>query len=213
MGDEEMRTQQLTQEERERYSRQMLLADVGEAGQRKLLASKVLIVGAGGLASPAAMYLAASGVGEVGIVDDDVVDLSNLQRQIAHRTADIGRKKAESMAATLAALNSDVQLNTYRERISEDNIEDILCDRSYDFVLDCTDNFPAKFLINDACVRLNKSFSHAGVTGFSGQIMTVVPQRGSCYRCIFEDVPDEGTVPTCCKVGVLGAVVGVVGSL
>lgn len=117
------------------------------------------------------------------------------------------------MAVTFVARNSDVRLNTYRERISEDNIEDILCDCGYDFVLDCTDNFPAKFLINDAYVRLNKSFSHAGVTGFSGQSMTVVPQRGSCYRCIFEDVPDEGTVPTCCKVGVLGAVVGVVGSL
>ena len=213
MGDEEMHTQQLTQEERERYSRQMLLAGVGEAGQRKLLASKVLIVGAGGLGSPAAMYLVASGVGEIGVVDDDDVDISNLQRQIAHRSADVGRKKADSMARALAALNPEVRVNVYRERLSEDNAEDILCDRSYDFVLDCTDNFPAKFLINDACVRLHKPFSHAGITGFSGQIMTVLPRESPCYRCIFEDVPKEGTVPTSREIGVLGAAVGVMGSL
>ena len=213
MGDEGMRTQQLTQEERERYSRQMLLAGVGEAGQQKLLASKVLIVGAGGLGSPAAMYLAASGIGEIGIVDDDVVDLSNLQRQLAHRSVDVGRKKADSMARALAALNPAVRVNIYRERFSEDNAEDILCDRSYDFVLDCTDNFPAKFLINDACVRLHKPFSHAGITGFSGQIMTVLPGESPCYRCIFEDVPEEGTVPTSREIGVLGAAVGVMGSL
>jgi len=215
MGGEEadLKERLLTQEERERYSRQMLLADVGEVGQKKLLAAKVLIVGAGGLASPAAMYLAASGVGEIGVVDDDVVDLSNLQRQIAHRSADVGRKKADSMAMALAALNPAVCVNVYRERLSEDNAEDILCDRSYDFVLDCTDNFPAKFLINDACVRLHKPFSHAGITGFGGQIMTVVPQEGPCYRCIFEDVPEDGTVPTSCEIGVLGAAAGVMGSL
>ena len=203
----------LTQEERERYSRQMLLAGVGEAGQRKLLASKVLIVGAGGLGSPAAMYLVASGVGEVGVADDDDVDISNLQRQIAHRSADVGRKKADSMAMALAALNPAVRVTVYRERLSEDNAEEILCDRSYDFVLDCTDNFPAKFLINDACVRLHKPFSHAGITGFSGQIMTVLPGESPCYRCIFEDVPEEGTVPTSREIGVLGAAVGVMGSL
>ena len=208
-----MEKRPLTQEECERYSRQMLLEGVGEAGQRKLLAAKILIIGAGGLGSPAAMYLAASGVGEIGVVDDDVVDLSNLQRQIAHRSADVGRKKADSMARTLAALNPAVRVNVYRERISEDNAEDILCDRSYDFVLDCTDNFPAKFLINDACVRLHKPFSHAEITGFSGQIMTVVPQEGPCYRCIFEDVPKDGTVPTSREIGVLGAAVGVMGSL
>ena len=215
MGGEEadLKERLLTQEERERYSRQMLLADVGEVGQKKLLAAKVLIVGAGGLASPAAMYLAASGVGEIGVVDDDVVDLSNLQRQIAHRSADVGRKKADSMAMALAALNPAVRVTVYRERLSEDNAEDILCDRSYDFVLDCTDNFPAKFLINDACVRLHKPFSHAGITGFSGQIMTVLPGESPCYRCIFEDVPEEGTVPTSREIGVLGAAVGVMGSL
>ena len=213
MGDEEMHTQQLTQEERERYSRQMLLAGVGEAGQRKLLASKVLIVGAGGLGSPAAMYLVASGVGEIGVVDDDDVDISNLQRQIAHRSADVGRKKADSLARALAALNPAVRVNVYRERFSEDNAEDILCDRSYDFVLDCTDNFPTKFLINDACVRLQKPFVHAGVVGFDGQIMTIVPGKGPCYRCIFEDVPKEGTVPTSHEIGILGAVPGILGTL
>ena len=215
MGGEEagLKEQPLMREERERYSRQMLLTGVGEAGQKKLFAAKVLVVGAGGLGSPAAMYLAASGVGEIGVIDDDVVDLSNLQRQIAHRTADIGRKKTDSMTRALAALNPAVRINAYCEQISEDNIEDIFCDRSYDFVLDCTDNFPTKFLINDACVRLHKPFSHAGITGFSGQIMTVVPQKGPCYRCIFENVPEEGTVPTSREVGVLGAAVGVMGSL
>ena len=214
MGGEEadLKERLLTQEERERYSRQMLLADVGEVGQKKLLAAKVLIVGAGGLASPAAMYLAASGVGEIGVVDDDVVDLSNLQRQIAHRSADVGRKKADSMAMALAALNPAVCVNVYRERLSEDNAEDILCDRSYDFVLDCTANFPAKFLINDACVRLRKPFSHAGITGFSGQIMTVLPGESPCYRCIFEDVPKEGTVPTSREIGVLGAAAAAIGA-
>ena len=117
------------------------------------------------------------------------------------------------MAMALAALNPAVRVNVYRERLSEYNVESILCDRSYDFVLDCTDNFPAKFLINDACVRLHKPFSHAGITGFSGQIMTVLPGESPCYRCIFEDVPEEGTVPTSREIGVLGAAVGVMGSL
>lgn len=213
MGDKETRKRQLTQKERERYSRQMLLDGVGEAGQAKLLATKVLIVGAGGLGSPAAMYLVASGVGEIGVVDDDEVDLSNLQRQIAHQTADIGRKKADSMAATLAALNPSVRLNVYRERIGEENIADLIRDRDYDFILDCTDNFPTKFLINDACVRLRKPFSHAGVVGFGGQIMTVVPGRGPCYRCLFEEPPKAGEVPTSHEIGILGAVPGVMGTL
>ena len=208
-----MRGQQLTAEERERYSRQMLLAGIGEAGQRKLLAAKILIIGAGGLGSPAAMYLAASGIGEIGIVDDDRIDLSNLQRQIAHRTEDVGTLKADSMAATLAALNPDVRILTYHERIGADNIAGILGDQDYDFVLDCTDNFPTKFLINDACVRLQKPFVHAGVVGFGGQIMTIVPGKGPCYRCIFEDVPKEGTVPTSHEIGILGAVPGLLGTL
>lgn len=208
-----MKQRRLTQDECERYSRQMLLAGVGEAGQQRLLSANVLIVGAGGLGSPAAMYLAASGVGEIGIVDDDAIDLSNLQRQIAHRTADIGRKKADSMAGTLAALNPAVRLHVYHERAAADNIEGIVRDRDYDFVLDCTDNFPAKFLLNDTCVRLDTPFSHAAITGFHGQIMTVVPKKGPCYRCIFEDVPEEGAVPTARDVGVLGAAVGVLGAL
>ncbi len=213
MDTRKMRGQQLTAEERERYSRQMLLAGVGEAGQRKLLAAKILIIGAGGLGSPAAMYLAAAGIGEIGIVDDDRIDLSNLQRQIAHQTEDVGTMKADSMAATLAALNPDVRIRTYHERIGADNIAGILSDQDYDFVLDCTDNFPTKFLINDACVRLQKSFSHAGVVGFGGQIMTIVPGKGPCYRCIFEDVPKEGTVPTSHEIGILGAVPGILGTL
>ncbi len=203
----------LTENERERYLRQIPLAGVGEVGQRKLLAAKVLIIGAGGLGSPAAMYLAAAGVGEIGIVDDDRVDLSNLQRQIAYQTADIGKNKVSSLAATLIACNPAVRLNAYNVRIGADNIESILSDRNYNFVLDCTDNFPTKFLINDTCVRLQKPFSYAGITGFYGQIMTVVAGKGPCYRCIFEDVPKEGDAAKSHEVGVLGAAVGVMGSL
>ena len=203
----------LKEKERQRYSRQMLLPGVGEAGQQKLLAAKVLIVGAGGLGSPAAMYLAAAGIGELGIVDDDAVDLSNLQRQIIHQTADIGKKKADSAKETLTALNPDAKIIVYRERIARENIADIIRDRDYDFILDCTDNFPAKFLINDACVFLRKPFSHAGVVGFVGQTMTVLPGEGPCYRCVFEEAPSDGAVPTSREVGILGAVSGILGVL
>lgn len=169
----------LTDEQIERYSRHIILKEVGAKGQKKLLNAKVLIVGAGGLGAPAAMYLAAAGVGTIGIVDADDVDLSNLQRQIIHQTADIGKAKVKSAKETINAMNPDVTVNTYREFLTSENIMDIIKD--YDFIIDGTDNFPAKFLINDACVMAKKPFSHAGIIRFKGQLMTYVPGEGPCY--------------------------------
>ncbi|MDR2075338.1 MAG: molybdopterin-synthase adenylyltransferase MoeB [Desulfovibrio sp.] len=198
-------------EQLERYSRHIILKEVGVRGQRKLLESRVLVVGAGGLGSPAALYLAAAGVGTIGIVDADVVDLSNLQRQILHSTPDVGRAKVESARETLEALNPEVTVQVSRLRLSADNILDRI--RDYDFILDGTDNFPAKFLINDACVIARKPFSHAGIIRFQGQMMTYVPGRGPCYRCVFENPPPPDAVPTCSQAGIIGAMGGVIGSL
>jgi molybdopterin/thiamine biosynthesis adenylyltransferase len=197
----------------ERYSRHIILKEVGAAGQRKLLAGKVLIIGAGGLGAPAAMYLAAAGVGAIGIVDADVVDLSNLQRQIIHSTADVGKPKVQSAEETINAMNGDVSVFPYREMVTAANIGDIVRDKDYDFVIDGTDNFPAKFLINDACVLLKKPFSHAGIIRFQGQLMTYIPGKGPCYRCAFSEPPPAGAVPTCREAGVLGVLGGVIGSL
>ena len=201
----------LTDEQIERYSRHIILKEVGAKGQRKLLNAKVLIVGAGGLGAPAAMYLAAAGVGTIGIVDADDVDLSNLQRQIIHQTADIGKAKVKSAKETINAMNPDVTVNTYREFLTSENIMDIIKD--YDFIIDGTDNFPAKFLINDACVMAKKPFSHAGIIRFRGQLTTIVPGKGPCYRCIFKEPPPKDAVPTCKQAGVIGAMGGVIGSL
>ncbi|MDR2658703.1 MAG: molybdopterin-synthase adenylyltransferase MoeB [Spirochaetaceae bacterium] len=197
----------------ERYSRHIILKEVGVKGQQKLLNGKVLIIGAGGLGAPAAMYLAAAGVGTIGIADADVVDLSNLQRQIIHSTADLGKEKAKSAQETINAMNSDVNVVTYREMVTAANIGDIIKDKDYDFVIDGTDNFPAKFLINDACVMLKKPFSHAGIIRFQGQLLTYVPGQGPCYRCAFHDPPPAGAVPSCREAGVLGVMGGVIGSL
>lgn len=164
-----------TNEQMERYSRHIILQEVGVKGQKKLLNGKVLIIGAGGLGAPAAMYLAAAGVGTIGIVDADEVDLSNLQRQIIHGTADVGKAKVKSAKETMNAMNSDVVVNTYREFVTSENIMDLIAD--YDFIIDGTDNFPAKFLINDACVMAKKPFSHAGIIRFKGQLMTYVPGK------------------------------------
>lgn len=202
-----------TPEQMERYSRQIILREVGVKGQKKLLASKVLVIGTGGLGSPAAMYLAAAGVGTIGLVDYDAVDLSNLQRQIIHTTANVGRAKTASARETLANINPEVQVVTYQERVAAANILDIIHDRDYDFIIDGTDNFPAKFLINDACVLAGKPFSHAGVIRLQGQTMTYVPGQGPCYRCVFQAPPPPDTVPTCRQAGVLGAVVGVIATL
>ena len=200
-----------TNEQLERYSRHIILKEIGVKGQKKLMNGSVLIIGAGGLGAPAAMYLAAAGVGKIGIADADVVDLSNLQRQIIHTTADVGRPKVESAAETMRAINPDVEVVTYHEFISSANIMDIIKD--YDFVLDGTDNFPAKFLINDACVMADKSFSHAGILRFKGQLMTVIPHQSPCYRCVFRTMPPKDAIPTCKQAGVIGAMAGVIGSL
>ena len=200
-----------TNEQLERYSRHIILKEIGVKGQKKLLNAKVLIIGAGGLGAPAAMYLAAAGVGTIGIADADEVDLSNLQRQIIHTTADVGKPKVESARETMEAMNPDVTVKTYRTFVSADNIMELIAD--YDFIIDGTDNFPAKFLINDACVMTKKPFSHAGIIRFRGQLMTYVPGQGPCYRCIFKEPPPKDAVPTCKQAGVVGAMGGVIGSL
>ncbi len=200
-----------TNEQLERYSRHIILKEIGAKGQKKLLNGKVLIIGAGGLGAPAALYLAAAGVGTIGIVDADVVDLSNLQRQVIHTTNDIGKRKVESAKETMNAINPDVKVNTYHEFVASDNIMDLIKD--YDFILDGTDNFPAKFLINDACVMAKKPLSHAGIIRFKGQLTTIIPGEGPCYRCIFKNPPPKDAVPTCKQAGVIGAMGGVIGSL
>ena len=198
-------------EQLERYSRHIILQEVGVKGQKKLLNASVLIIGAGGLGAPAALYLAAAGVGTIGIVDADEVDLSNLQRQVIHTTNDVGKAKVKSAAETMEAINPDVTVKTYRTFVDSSNIMDFIKD--YDFIIDGTDNFPAKFLINDACVMAKKPFSHAGIIRFKGQLMTYVPGEGPCYRCVFKNPPPKDAVPTCKQAGVIGAMGGVIGSL
>ena len=201
----------LTESQIERYSRQIILSEVGGRGQEKLWRGRVLIVGAGGLGCPAGLYLAGAGVGTIGIMDADVVDLSNLHRQIAHATPDIGRSKVESAAETFRAINPDVTPRTYRERLTAANALAILSD--YDFVIDGTDNFPSKFLVADACHFAGKPYSHAGILRFGGQTMTVLPGQTACYRCLFHSPPPAGVVPSCAQAGVLGVVAGVLGVL
>lgn len=200
-----------TNEQLERYSRHFVLREVGMKGQKLLLDAKVLIIGAGGLGSPAAMYLASAGIGTIGIVDMDKVDLSNLQRQIIYTTDSLDRPKAEAAKERISEMNPDVTVHAYHTVISADNIMELIQD--YDYILDATDNFPAKFLINDACVIAKKPYSHAGVIRFKGQLMTYVPGEGPCYRCVFKNPPPKDAVPTCKQVGVMGAVGGVIGSL
>lgn len=192
----------------ERYARHFVLDKVGVEGQKKLSAAKVLVVGAGGLASAAIPYLAGAGVGTLGVADFDCVALANLQRQIIHRTADVGENKAVSAARFISELNPEVETVVHNFRLTPENIGDIIA--GYDFVLDCVDRFENKFLINDACVLAGKPFCHAGVLKFSGQIFTYVPHKGFCLRCLLGEVPDG---QTCAEVGVLGAAVGVFGTL
>jgi molybdopterin/thiamine biosynthesis adenylyltransferase len=202
-----------TDEQLERYSRHIILKEVGGKGQKRIREGKVLIIGAGGLGAPAAMYLAAAGVGTIGIADADTVELSNLQRQIIHTTADLGKPKVESARETMNAMNPDTEVAAYREWINSSNIADIIKDKDYDFIIDGTDNFPVKFLINDACVMLGKPFSHAGIIRFQGQLMTYLPGKGPCYRCVFREPPPPDAVPTCRQAGVLGVMGGVIGTL
>ncbi len=200
-----------TEEQLERYSRHILLQDVGIKGQAKLLESRVLIVGAGGLGSPVSFYLAAAGIGTIGLIDNDVVDISNLQRQIIHFTKDIDTPKVDSAAEKMKALNPDVQVKTYNEYLRADNILDIIGE--YDFVVDGTDNFATKFLINDACVFAKIPFSHGGILRFHGQTMTVNPWESACYRCVFNEAPPPDSVPSCSEAGVLGAIAGMLGTI
>lgn len=204
-------TVRLTPEQIERYSRQIMIPDLGGKTQIRLRQARVLVVGAGGLGSPAALYLAAAGIGTLGLVDSDQVELSNLQRQILHSTRDIGRPKVESAKEKLHRLNPDVEVETYPIRLSEDNASAIMA--SYDFVIDGTDNFATKFLINDVAVSLGKPFSHAGIVRLQGQTMTVIPDRSACYRCIFNEPPASGEIWNCQQAGILGSVAGTIGSI
>jgi len=202
---------EFTENQLERYSRHILLDDVGVEGQEKLLAAKVLIIGAGGLGCPAALYLAAAGVGTIGIVDNDCVEVSNLQRQIAHFTRDINVSKVESAAEKMSAINPDITVKTYKDFLCADNISSII--EGYDFIIDGTDNFPTKFLVNDACVFMGIPFSHGGILRFNGQTMTVVPGESACYRCSFRQPPPPDAVPSCAQAGVLGAIAGMLGTI
>jgi molybdopterin-synthase adenylyltransferase len=195
-----------------RYSRQMILPGIGGKGQRKLMEAKVLIMGAGGLGSPAAIYLAAAGVGTIGLADFDRVELHNLQRQILHKTDDLGRLKVESGRETLESLNPEVKVQTYSDRIVSANIREII--KGYDLVLDGSDNFPTRFLVNDACYFERKTLISGAILRFDGQLSTFKPHAGGpCYRCLFPEPPPPGMVPSCQEAGVLGAVAGVIGIL
>lgn len=202
----------LTEEQLERYSRHIILKDVGVEGQQKIMEGKILIIGAGGLGAPAALYLAAAGVGTIGLADGDAVDLSNLQRQVIHFTPDVDKPKVLSAREKIAQVNPGVNVVTYQERVFAGNITNIIKDQDYDFIIDGTDNFPAKFLINDACVFAKKPFSHGGILRFDGQTMTYVPGN-ACYRCIFGYAPPLDAVPSCSQAGVLGAVAGMLGTI
>lgn len=200
---------QFTPEQLTRYSRHFLLPEVGEEGQAKLLDAKVLLIGAGGLGSPTAFYLAAAGVGTIGIVDHDVVDLSNLQRQILHTNDRIGMPKVESARMTLQALNPDVQVIGYQERLSSENALRLF--RDYDVIVDGCDNFPTRYLVNDACVMLGKPNVHGSIFQFEGQASVFYPGKGPCYRCLFPEPPPPGAAPSCAEAGVLGVLPGLVG--
>src|SRR3990170_374508 len=201
----------LTHEEAVRYSRHLLLPEVGPEGQARLGAARVLVVGAGGLGSPAALYLAAAGVGTLGLVDADAVDLSNLQRQILHGTAAVGHSKLDSAAARLRDLNPHVRVETFEARLTSANALEIL--RDFDVVLDGSDNFPTRYLVNDACVLLGKPDVYGAVFRFEGQASVFHATRGPCYRCLYPEPPPPGLVPSCADGGVLGVLPGIVGSI
>ncbi|HET9728354.1 MAG TPA: molybdopterin-synthase adenylyltransferase MoeB, partial [Acidimicrobiia bacterium] len=201
----------LTPDQRNRYHRHILLPEVGEEGQQKLLGAKVLLLGAGGLGSPAALYLAAAGVGTLGIVDMDVVDASNLQRQILHNMERIGERKVDSAKKTLTALNPDIDIVTYDVRFGADNILDIL--DGYDVVVDGTDNFPTRYLLNDASLLKRIPVVHGSIFRFEGQVTVFDPYNGPCYRCLLPEPPPPELAPSCAEAGVLGVLPGIVGSI
>lgn len=202
-----------TEDQINRYARHILLPEVGGVGQEKLMAARVLVVGAGGLGSPLLLYLAAAGIGTLGIVDDDTVDLTNLQRQIVHATASVGRPKVESAAETLAAVNPEVRVVPHKTRLTADNAAELIS--GYDIVADGTDNFATRFLINDACYFARKPLVAGAILRFAGQVFTFKAyEEGDvpCYRCIFREPPPPGSVPTCAEAGVMGALCGLIGS-
>jgi sulfur-carrier protein adenylyltransferase/sulfurtransferase len=201
----------MTAEQRERYSRHTMLPEVGVEGQVKLLNSKVLLIGAGGLGAPAALYLAAAGVGTLGLVDDDVVDESNLQRQVIHNTERVGEPKTESARKTIESLNPDVEVVEHRTRLDASNVIEIIKD--YDVIVDGADNFPTRYLLNDASVRLRRPVVSASILAFDGQISTFVPYEGPCYRCLYPTPPPAELAPSCGEAGVLGVMAGVLGLL
>ena len=201
----------LSEAQKERYDRQIKLPEIGMAGQEKLLRGRVLIVGLGGLGSPAGLYLAAAGVGSIGIIDSDTVSVSNLQRQVMHSTEETGVPKVESAGRRMRALNPDVDIHRYNEQLNVENAADIIA--GYDFIIDATDNFDAKFLIADACHFSKKPYSHAGICRNEGQLITVLPGATACYRCIFREPPPEGTVESSFRTGISGIVPGVIGTL
>jgi len=203
--------QTLSGEQRNRYHRHLLLPEVGEKGQQKLLESKVLLLGAGGLGSPAALYLAAAGVGTVGIIDMDVVDESNLQRQILHNVDRVGERKVDSAKKTLTALNPDVNVVTYDVRLGADNILDII--DGYDVIVDGTDNFPTRYLVNDASLLKRIPVVHGSIFRFEGQATVFAPYEGPCYRCMIPEPPPAEMAPSCAEAGVLGVLPGIVGSI
>jgi sulfur-carrier protein adenylyltransferase/sulfurtransferase len=200
-----------TEEQVRRYSRHMLLPQVGALGQKKLMNARVLMLGAGGLGSPAALYLAAAGVGTIGIVDFDTVDLSNLQRQILHRVETVGMSKVDSAEQTLKSINPDVNVVKFKSRLYSDNVFEIIKD--FDIVVDGTDNFQTRYLINDATVMTGKSVVHGSIFQFDGQVTVFKPKEGPCYRCLFPSPPPPGAVPNCAEAGVLGVLPGIVGSI
>lgn len=200
-----------TEEQLERYSRHIILPEVGGKGQKKISAAKVFIVGAGGLGCPVGYYLAAAGVGTLALTDNDTVELSNLQRQIAHSVHTLGVMKADSAKKTFEALNPDVNVIAVKERLNSGNILDLI--RDYDVIVDGSDNFPTRYLVNDACVMLKKPLVSGAILRFEGQVTTIQPVTGPCYRCLFEDPPPPGLVPSCQEAGVLGVLPGVVGAL
>ncbi len=205
------RPRTLTAEQIKRYSRHIMLPEVGELGQGKLLDARVLFLGAGGLGSPSALYMAAAGVGTIGIVDDDLVDESNLQRQVLHNMDRLGMPKVESARMTLQALNPDVKVIAHQTRLDSGNIMEILA--GYDLVVDGADNFPTRYLLNDAALKLGKPVIHASIFRFEGQLTTFLPYDGPCYRCLYPDPPPPGMAPSCQEAGVLGVLPGIVGTL
>ena len=200
-----------TDEQITRYSRHILLPEVGGKGQKRIAQARILIVGAGGLGSPAALYLAAAGVGTIGLIDSDVVDLSNLQRQVIHHTPDVGRAKVLSAKEKIQALNPDVTVVPYADRFMARNALELV--RDYSVVIDGVDNFPAKFLSNDACYFAGTPLVHGGILRFDGRVFTIIPRQSACYRCVFKQPPPPGLVASCQEAGVLGVLAGVIGTI